>query len=191
MLDLRSLSASCGVLALPSGDGGFTHLATAWCVGAEEWVSAWEGEDGPGDGTILIHADSGLISPISGWEHEDRLAGFTAAIKAPALLRREGGDLHKRDQLRALGFPDMVDHPAFVLHRGSLDAERYYPYLCPWLIEGHLALFSSEDGWLTGRCYRGMEGGPVLDTEDRVVGVLVGGPAAPEHPPLARFQRLD
>jgi len=106
------------------------------------------------------------------------------------LAARRDGDLAKRDRLWALGFPDVINHPALRLARGSLTPERYFPYACPWTIQGHLALFGAREGWLTGRCYPGMEGGPVLDEAGVVVGVLAASPASPDHPPLARFHRL-
>jgi hypothetical protein len=135
--------------------------------------------------------NQGVVTDIADWEWDNGLAGFTANIPdvSPLPMRR-GSEIHKRDRLWALGYPSMIDHPAFRLHRGSLDGERYFPYLCPWTINGHLALFSADDGYLTGRCYDGMAGGPVLDDTGHVVGVLLDGVAAPDHPALSRFRRL-
>jgi len=171
----------------------FEHLATAWSVAPGEWVTAWDGdpEDAPDlSGLLLIPADGPALA-ISDWEHDAGIAGFRTAAPAPLTLpSADGAELHKRTPLRALGFPSVIDHPAFRLHRGSLDAARYAPYLCPWTITGHLALFDSHDGWLTGRCYPGMAGAPVVTGDGRVVGVLTGGEPSPDHPPLARFRRL-
>ena len=195
MNDLQTIAASCGVILGTDAQGRFEHVGTAWCVGSHsgesEWVTAWASEDVPKD-LRLLGADSTTALEISGWEWEAGIAGFTAPMSStvPELPVRRGKELRKRDRLWALGYPSMIDHPAFRLHRGSLDAERYVPYLCPWTIQGHLALFTAADGYLTGRCYEGMAGGPVLDEEGHVVGVLLDGQAAPDHPALTRFYRL-
>ncbi len=189
MHDLSTIAPSCGVLLGTDAQGRFEHVATAWCVGRDEWVTAWAGEEPPVH-LRLLAADGAAEVDVSGWEQEGGIAGFTAkAGDIPALPVHRGKELHKRDRLQMVGYPSMIDHPAFRLHRGSLNGERYLPYLCPWTIHGHLALFSADDGWLTGRCYEGMGGGPVLDDEG-VVGVLLDGVPSPEHPPLARFRRL-
>lgn len=190
MIDLNTIASSCGVLLGSDAQGRFEHLGTAWCVGDREWVTAWAGEEPPMK-VRLMDTNSGAVADIADWEWDNGLAGFTANLPgiAPLAMRR-GSELHKRDRLAALGYPSMIDHPAFRLHRGSLDAERYFPYLCPWTIGGHLALFSAEDGYLTGRCYEGMAGGPVCDDTGHVVGVLLDGQAAPDHPALTRFRRL-
>ena len=190
MRDLLPLSMRMGVILGVDGRGRFEHLATAWCVGRHEWVTAWEGEQPPAGGAMLMSPEHGTVAVLSDWEQEDGLAGFQAEIDVPALPTRTDGELRKKDQLWAIGFPSMIDHPAFRLSRGSLTPERYLPYCCPWVVSGHVALYSAEDAWLTGRCYRGLEGAPVLDVDGRVVGVLCGGEASPEHPPLARFRRL-
>lgn len=189
MLALPDLAPACAVLVGRDSAGRFAHLGTAWCMGAGEWVSAWTGEDPP-DEAILISVQDGRTAVVQGWELADGLAGFTADVSAPILPTRRDAPLTKRDRLHALGFPDIIDHPALALARGSLDVGRYFPYLCPWVIQGHLALFSGQEGWLTGRCYPGMEGGPVIDEHGLVVGVLAHSPVSPDHPPLARFHRL-
>jgi hypothetical protein len=191
MNDLRTIAPSCGVLLGSDARGRFDHVGTAWCVGDGEWVTAWASEDAPTN-LRLLGVNSGTTAEITDWEAENGIAGFHATLPGtiPVLPLRRNKELHKRDPLWALGYPSMIDHPAFHLHRGSLDAERYFPYLCPWVIGGHLALFSANDGYLTGRCYNGMAGGPVLDDEGHVVGVLLDGQAAPDHPALARFHRL-
>ncbi len=191
MNDLHAIASRCGVLLGSDAQGRFEHIGTAWCVGEHEWVTAWASEEPPLRLQVLA-TNTGEIADIEAWEWEAGIAGFVAHLPTPiaALPVRRGSDLRKRDQLRALGYPSMIDHPAFRLHRGSLDGARYYPYLCPWLIEGHLALFSATDGYLTGRCYEGMAGGPVIDVDGHVVGVLLDGQAAPDHPALSRFHRL-
>ena len=191
MNELHAIASRCGVLLGSDAQGRFEHVGSAWCVGEHEWVTAWASEEPP----VRLHllaTNTGEVTSVESWEWDNGIAGFIATFAAPiaALPVRRGSDLHKRDQLRALGYPSMIDHPAFRLHRGSLDAARYYPYLCPWLVEGHLALFSAEDGYLTGRCYDGMAGGPVLDADGHVVGVLLDGEVAPNHPALSRFRRL-
>lgn len=191
MHDLPTIASSCGVLLGTDAQGRFDHVGTAWSVGPDEWVTAWASDEPP-QNLRLLYANTGTIDTVHNWEWESGIAGFTAHVAGtvPALPLRRGKELHKRDRLWALGYPSMIDHPAFQLHRGSLDSERYFPYLCPWVIQGHLALFSADDGYLTGRCYGGMAGGPVLDADGHVVGVLLDGQAAPDHPALSRFHRL-
>jgi len=191
MHDLPTIASSCGVLLGTNAEGHFEHVATAWSVGPDEWVTAWSAEEPPKN-LRLIYTNTGAIDAVQEWEWESGIAGFKAhvATNVPSLPLRRGKELHKRDGLWALGYPSMIDHPAFSLHRGSLNAERYFPYLCPWVIQGHLALFSANDGYLTGRCYGGMQGGPVLDCDGHVVGVLLDGQASPDHPALTRFHRL-
>ena len=195
MHDLPTIASSCGILLGTDAHGRFEHVATAWSVGPDEWVTAWPQTDPtaePPTNLRLIYTNTGAIDTVQEWEWENGIAGFRAHVAAsvPALPLRRGKELHKRDGLWALGYPSMIDHPAFRLHRGSLNAERYFPYLCPWVVQGHLALFSANDGYLTGRCYDGMAGGPVLDSDGHVVGVLLDGQAVPDHPPLTRFHRL-
>ncbi|MBA3708286.1 MAG: hypothetical protein H0W83_05655 [Planctomycetes bacterium] len=189
MSDFNAIADACGILVGTGTDGQFAHLGTAWSMGGGDWVAAWSGEDPPLNPRLLRAVD-GAVDAITAWECEDGVAGFSSAPGPAALALATGGALHKRDPLRALGYPSMVDHPAFRLHHGSLDPQRYVPYLCPWIIEGHLALFSSQDGWLVGRFYPGMAGGPVLDRAGQVVGLLIDGADSPEHPPLARFRLL-
>lgn len=189
MHELNAIAPACAVLLGCDDQGRFEHVASAWCVNPGEWVSAWPGDEPPAGPLRLLSVQDGRCVPVTGWEHEDGLAGFSAALDAP-VLRTGGAALTKRTPLWALGWPSTIDHPAFSLSRGSLDPERYFPYLCPWPVAGHCALFSAHDGWLTGRCHPGMEGGPVLDAAGSVVGVLVRTPASAEHPPLARFRRL-
>jgi hypothetical protein len=190
MDDIVRIVDSCGVLVGIGADGQFAHLATAWSLGGGDWIAAWSGEEQP-RGAKLMRAGDGRVLEPAGWECEDGIAGFTCEAAPSSLAVARGATLHKRDRLRALGFPDLVDHPAFRLHHGSLDAERYLPYLCPWTIDGHLVLFSSQDGWLPGRCFPGMAGGPVFNEAGKVVGVLLDGAGGAEQPPLARFRRLD
>jgi hypothetical protein len=189
MTDLAPIIDACGILVGTGSDGQFAHLGTAWALGGGDWVAAWNAEDPP-NGARLLRAADGGVGEVAAWECEDGIAGFTSAPGSAALILATGDALHKRDPLRALGYPDMIDHPAFRLHHGSLDPQRYLPYLCPWVIEGHLAQFSSQDGWLVGRFFAGMAGGPVLDRAGAVVGLLIDGAESPLHPPLARFRRL-
>jgi hypothetical protein len=190
MDDFSRIVDACGVLVGLGADGQFAHLATAWSLGGGDWIAAWTGEQEP-RGARLLRAGDGRVLEPTGWECEDGIAGFTCEAAPASLAVARGATLHKRDRLRALGFPDLADHPAFRLHHGSLDAERYLPYLCPWTLDGHLVLFSSQDGWLPGRCYRGMAGGPVFNDDGKVVGVLLDGAGDGDQPPLARFRRLD
>jgi len=188
---LQQMAPSCGVLLGLDAQGRFDHVGTAWAVGPDEWVTAWAGEEAPTH-LSLLWANGGAPVPVSGWECEEGVAGFTATLGvevAPLPVRR-GAELTKREPLWALGYPSMIDHPSVRLHRGSLDAERYFPYLCPWTMGGHLALFTAQDGWLTGRFYAGMAGGPVLDAAGQVVGLLLDGGYAQDHPALTRFRRL-
>ncbi len=192
MHDLRTIAPSCGVLIGRDDEDRFAHLATAWAVGEGEWVSAWPTEEAPRD-VHLQWCNGGSAVALTAWEWDNGIAGFTATVAGSsprplAVQRRK--ELHKRDRLWALGYPSMIDHPAFRLHRGSLDAERYFPYLCPWTLQSHLAVFTADDGFIGGRYYAGMAGGPVLDEAGDVVGVILDGVAAPDHPALTRFRRL-
>jgi hypothetical protein len=188
MIDLDRAAASLGVI-VDQSTRLFRHVATAWCVGPGEWVSA-VGEDELPARAVLLTAVSGEQAPIEGCEYDNGVLGFKAAASAESLDVASGTDLHKRQLLRAVGYPCVIDHPAFSLSPSSLDAERYLPYLCPWVIDGHLALFSADDGWLTGRFYPGMGGAPVFGTDGRVVGMVIDGQIAPDHPALTRFRRL-
>ncbi len=203
MHDLPTIASSCGVVLNTDANGRFSHVSTAWCIGADEWITTWPDDQAaagapatntqePPENLVLMYTNTGAVDLISEWECADGIAAFRAHVagSVPALPLCRGKELHKRDGLWALGYPSMIDHPAFRLHRGSLNAERYFPYLCPWVIQGHLALFSVADGYLTGRCYAGMAGGPVLDADGQVVGVLLDGQAAPDHPALSRFHRF-
>ena len=137
-----------------------------------------------------MSVDTGAIAPIADWECEDGIAGFTGLKIKTVLPVERDAELTKRMSLVAVGYPCMIDHPSFRLHRGSLNTARYLPYLCPWTIHGHVGLFTADDGYLTGRFYAGMAGGPVLDEHRRVVGVLLDGGVAVDHPALTRFRRL-
>jgi hypothetical protein len=192
MHDLNRIASLCGIVCTV-GPTGFTHLATAWSVGPGEWVTAWPGDEPetPPTGLKLLLAQTGGVHDLTGWEYDGGMVGMQSVDIGGALpVHDEGAQLHKRDPLCAFGYPDMIDHPTVRLSRAGLTAERYFPYLCPWKVPGHLCLFTKDDGFLTGRFYNGMAGGPVLDAGGRVVGVLLGGDVSPDHPPLARFRRL-
>jgi hypothetical protein len=190
MDDIGRVMDACGIIVGTGIDGAFAHFGTAWSLGGGDWVAAWPDEVPPRDPRLLCLAD-GAAHDITGWECEDGVAGFASLAAVGSLALAKDAVLHKRDPLSALGFPSVVDHPAFRLHHGSLDAERYLPYVCPWVIAGHLALFSSQDGWIAGQFYPGMAGGPVLDPAGAVVGLLLDGAGGGGHPPLTRFRRLD
>lgn len=191
MIDLDAVTAACGVLVDPDGGEGFAHLATAWCVGPGEWLTAWEDDEPPSPTAGLMSARDGGLHALDGWERDGPVAAFRCAGRAPALPLGDDAALRKRVPLEAVGYPSVIDHPAVHLHRGSLDPERYFPYLCPWRVPGHLALFTAEEGFLTGRIYRGMAGGPVIAAGGGVVGLLLDpvGNDGP-HPPLGRFRRI-
>jgi len=186
---LETIAPACGVL-VRQAPGTFEHLGTAWSVGPGEWVTAWNDEEPPGPEVRLMSVQDATVAPLSGWECENGIAGFTSLAVDTVLTVERDAELAKRMTLVAVGYPNMIDHPSFRLHRGSLDPARYLPYLCPWSIAGHVGLFTADDGFLTGRFYQGMAGGPVLDDQRRVVGVLLDGGFAADHPALTRFRRL-
>lgn len=190
MLDPDRIVDACGVLVGRGADGQFAHLATCWSLGGGDWVTGWDAPQPPVE-PRLLRAIDGVALPIAAWECADGIAGFTAEPASVSLAAASDATLRKRDRLRAIGFPSMVDHPAFRLSHHSLDPERYVPYLCPWTVEGPLVLFSSRDGWLPGRMYAGMAGGPVLAADGSVVGILADGAGDGDQPPLARFRRID
>jgi hypothetical protein len=189
--DLNRVANCCGVVFTRTA-AGLLHHATAWSVGPGEWVTAWPGEEpDPVEGLSLMLARDGSVHALSGWEYDGGVLGLTGPDIGAALpVHDEGAVLHKRDRLFAFGYPDNIDHPSIRLARRELTPELYFPYFCPWTIQGHLCMFTSQDGFLTGRCYAGMPGGPVLGADGTVVGVLLGGDASPDHPPLSRFRRL-
>lgn len=192
MHDLNRIAACCGVVITRTA-GSILHRATAWSVGPGEWVTAWPGdepEEAP-HGLELMLARDGSVHPLSGWEWDAGIVGLKGPDIGAALeVHDDGAQLHKRDRLFALAYPDTIDHPTVRLSRTALTPELYFPYLCPWNLQGHLCLFTAREGFLTGRFYAGMAGGPVLGVDGKVVGVLLGGDASPEHPPLTRFARL-
>ncbi|TVR11304.1 MAG: hypothetical protein EA401_11105 [Planctomycetota bacterium] len=190
MNHLDAISAACGVLVDPDLNGPFRHRATAWQAAPGEWVTVWSDETPPGPHCQLIIAHSGAVSAISHWESEGPIAGFHADSAATSLPIAEN-ELHKRQQVICVGYPSVIDHPAFSIHRGSLTPERYHPYLCPWIIRGHVALFSAEQAWLAGAGYHGMVGSPVVNHEGAVLGMLLDDqPAEPHVPPLSPFLRV-
>lgn len=193
MHDLNRIANCCGVVFTRSA-AGIHHHATAWSVGPGEWVTAWDAGEDPDEAPVglqIMLARDGSVHALDGWEHDAGIVGLRGPDIGDALpVHDEGATLKKRDRLWALGYPDMIDHPSIRLARRELTPELWFPYFCPWTLQGHLCLFTSSDGFLTGRFYGGMAGGPVLDAGGKVVGVLQGGDASPEHPPLCRFRRL-
>src|SRR6185369_10049881 len=114
MLDLNRIANCCGVV-LTRTAGSILHRATAWSVGAGEWVAAWPGEEPeePLHGLELMLARDGSMHRLSGWEWDDGVVGFTGPDIGDALpVHDEGAQLHKRDRLTAFAYPDMIDHPA-------------------------------------------------------------------------------
>lgn len=189
MIDLELFSAACAVIVDPDGPNGFTHIATAWSLAPGEWVTAVAPRE-PAPSWRLLLAHSGEQAAMDGWEEDGPLHGFRSAL-APALRVAEDGSLTKRMPLQAFGYACVIDHPAFTLHHRSLTADLYLPYLCPWSIAAHLALFTPQEGFLAGAQYPGMAGGPVCDpATGQVVGVLLPGDTDAGSPPLARFHRL-
>jgi hypothetical protein len=188
---LDRLSAACGVLCRPDGADGFEHRATAFAIADGEWLTVWAGE-APEPGLVLLHPRSGASAPIDGWEQDGGLAGFRCQLpEVTTLTIAPGdGDLHKRLPLTAVGYPSVIDHPAFALHHASLDVERYLPYCCPWRLDGHLCLFSVDEGWMAGRSFGGFTGAPVVRPDGAVVGAVIDGAGGADHPPLTRFRRL-
>ncbi len=195
MHDLNRIASCCGVV-LTRTAGSILHRATAWSVGPGEWITAWPGSDDdepadPPQGLELMLASNGSVHPLTGWEWDAGIVGLNGPDIGDALpIHEDGAQLHKRDRLKAFAFPDMIDHPSVRLSRRALTPELYYPYVSPWSINGNLCLFTAREGFLTGRCYPGMAGGPVMGADGKVVGVLLGGERSPEHPPLSRFARL-
>ena len=190
---IDSVSAACGIIVDPASESGFRHLGTAWQVAAGEWLTAWNHDAPPTGQCQLIHAHSGLIAPVLNWEQDLGLAGFRSEATEQILpIIPENETLHKRETLIAVGYPSVIAHPAFAIHRGSLNSERYHPYLCPWIIEGHLALYTKDHGWMAGNGYHGMIGGPVLNGQGKVVGLLSElSSNDPTIPPLSAFKRVS
>lgn len=191
MADLNSVCAACGIIVDPNGPDGFSHVATAFSIGAGEWLSAWIGSEAPGEQLQLMSTAEGSMHPISDGEVDGGVWGFHSYDAQAGLELAEASQLRKRQHLEVIGYPSVIGHPAFNLHRGSLDGERYLPYLCPWALTGHLALYTVNSGWFAGQTYRGMQGAPVFGPDDSVVGVVGECVDAPDHPPLTRFLRVS
>ena len=192
MPDLDVVARSCAVIVDPEAEGGFKHLATAWAVGEGEWVTIWQQDLAPSASARILVAHSGEVAPLADWEQDEdsQVAGFRSAAAAEVLTQAPEGGLTKRAPLYAVGYPSVIEHPQFNLHRPSLTTELYLPYLCPWAVDGHCCLFTVDEGFLTGRFYHGMQGGPVLNAAGEVVGMLLGGTPDPKELPLTRFLRL-
>lgn len=190
MIDLHTLAPAFAVLCDPEHTSGFKHWSTAWHLGDGDWVSVWHGDKPVPPKMKLVSVSGQEIHDINDSEIEDGILGFRSWTAGGVLTAAKESPLHKRDTLSVLGYPSVIDHPSFSLHRGSLSAERYVPYLCPWTIDGHLALFSADDGYLTGQYYKGMQGAPVMNAQQQVVGIVLDGTVDPTVPPLIRFRRL-
>ena len=187
---LDTYTAACGILIEQQGPDQFCHLATAWSVAAGEWVTHWQSEKPPSGDVLLLLARDGRTSSIEQFEQDGAVAGFTSLDSGSYLQVKEDDSLVKRSALHVVAYPTVIEHPAFNLHRGSLDAERYFPYLCPWYSEGHLALFTVDQGYLAGTYYPGMAGGPVFAADGQVVGLITGGSGGGDTPPLIHFHRF-
>jgi len=189
MAALDVLASSCAVLVVED-DEGLHHLGTAWSVGPGEWVTACSADPDTAAAARLLCGDDQRTHELHDWECDGPIVGFRSVEAREQLPMADEGALRKAAPLHAIGYACLIEHPAFRLHRGSLDAERYHPYLCPWCIDGHLALFSKEEGWLRGGYYPGLNGSPVLGEDGRVVGVVLDGSGGGEQPLLTRFWRL-
>ena len=191
MDDLDTVTAASGVLIDPEGPDGFAHLATAWSVGPGEWLTVWTAEQPPALSVRLLLAGSALVGPVMAWEQDDDnpIAAFTSTVQAPSLALAPEGSLRKREALAAIGFASVIEHPFFNLQRAALDPVLYHPYLCPWRLAGHCALFALDDGYVPGACPVGMAGAPVLSARG-VVGIVVEGAGGGGTPALTRFRRL-
>jgi hypothetical protein len=181
-------ASSCAVLVGSGPDGRFAHLASAWCLGGGDWVTAWSQDDAPAGAQLLL--SDGSVHAVRGWECEDGIAGFSASARVEPLSVATRAPLAKGQALAATGFASLVDHPAFAIAHGSLDPARYLPWLCPWTVAGALVAFSSSDGWMSGQAWAGMGGAPVLRGDGAVVGVLLDSCGGGAQPPLCRFRRL-
>ena len=136
---IDSITSACGIIINPRSAEGFRHLATAWQLASGEWLCAWQEDEQDPTDLQLIHAHSGKVCAISHWEQDSGLAGFRSdAVEQSLSISDENTTLSKREPLLAVGYPSVISHPAFSIHRGSLSGELYHPYLCPWIIEGHL-----------------------------------------------------
>ncbi len=190
MFDINSVADAFGVLCDPKHHAGFKHVATAWHLGDGDWVSAYTPKSNLPESLVLLVVTTGEIQEVSECETQEEVLGFHS-YRAPAKLNvAKEVELFKRDPISVISYPSVIDHPAFSLHRGSLSADRYYPYLCPWTLDGHLSLFSAEDGYITGKFYYGMQGAPVFNNKREVVGIVLDGVDDGRAPPLTRFRRL-
>lgn len=191
MDDLETVTAASGVLIDPEAPDGFAHLGTAWSVGPGEWLTVWTSDQPPTLSVRLLLAGTAQVGPVMAWEQEEDnpIAAFTSTLQAPSLALAPEGTLRKREGLTAIGYASVIEHPFFNLQRAALDPVLYHPYLCPWRLDGHCALFALDDGYLPGVCPTGMAGAPVLSARG-VVGIVVDGAGGAEGPALTRFRRL-
>jgi hypothetical protein len=189
-MDLDRIVPSLGVIVDTAAAGGFAHLATAWCVGPGEWISALSDPISLGDSCRLLVAGSGAVVPLQVQDVEDGVVGFRAETDA-ATLQVSAQPLRKRMPLTVIGYPEVIDHPLLRLSRQSITAEDYLPFLCPWRVQGHLCLYGKDDGYLAGAYYPGLIGAPLLDDGGRVQGIALDGNLDSIHPPLIRFRRLE
>lgn len=191
MFDINSVIDAFGVICDPDHHAGFKHVATAWHLGDGDWVSAYTPPSPLPDSLVLLVVTTGAVEAISNCEVENKLLGFqSVSVSSKLNVASDESALQKRDEISVIGYPSVIDHPAFSLHRGSLSAKRYYPYLCPWKLDGHLSLFSADDGFITGKFYYGMQGAPVFNQQRDVVGIVLDGSDGKRAPSLTRFRRL-
>lgn len=187
---MEKVAPACAVICDPQGPDGFRHIATAWHLGNGDWVSVWNEDTQPHEHLQLLSVYDQRCEPLRNCEVENGILGFNAFTAECTLKVNKENDLRKRDTVFALGYPTVIDHPAFSVHRGSLSAERYFPYLCPWTMNGHLALFTADEGYITECFYPGLQGSPVFNSAQEVIGVIIDGSGGGAHVPLTRFMRV-
>ena len=187
---LNDIVPALGVM-IREAEHGFEHLATCWHLGDGGWVSALTpGAVLPEDARIVTVADGACYS-LESVEERDGVLGIQASGAAVGDLSLSSQELGKRAVVSVVAYPEVIDHPLLQLSRRSLTATDYVPFLCPWSTEGHIALFSADDGFVTGSWYAGMNGAPVLDSAGAVLGVAINGSTDANHPPLIQFRRLS
>ncbi len=105
-------------------------------------------------------------------EHHD-IAQIKVSTRIPVQLRIGPDDkLAQGQQIRLLGFPSYHVGDGVAISAGPITQERMYSGVKHFVIEPHIV--------------RGNSGGPVLDRENRVVGVAIKGQGTP-----GRFSQYD